>query len=292
MATPRAAGRTWQGGQERRHVEVCEVVTGNVQIPGTAGYRGCWVCGHAGHRAADCSARQATQVQDWMANEIVTHGREWTQVQVQQMMAKAELKAQVVRQQQSWAQVAQQQTGAGQAPAVTRRQKTQAEVAAEQRYAARRRATYAARAARKARQEANAAMDAVRRGEYPKPRAAVAEAKAKVWEAEAQRRAAALQRQRAQVTVQNTNVDRDTAGIALHRGLMARDRERIATSKIEAAKQEQRAAQAELAKQQRAAQEEQRQKQRATKHNGMIPFNSILQIYETKNPVYNPVASA
>ena len=28
-----------------------------------------------------------------MANEIVTHGREWTQVQVQQMMAKAELKA-------------------------------------------------------------------------------------------------------------------------------------------------------------------------------------------------------
>ena len=268
------------------------MVTANVQIPGTAGYRGCWVCGHAGHRAADCSARQATQVQDWMANEIVTHGREWTQVQVQQMMAKAELKAQVVRQQQSWAQVAQQQTGAGQAPAVTKRQKTQAEVAAAQRYAARRRATYAARAARKARQVARAAMDAVRRGEYPKPRAAVAEAKAKVWEAEAQTRAEALRRQRAQVTMQNTTIDRDTAGIALHRGLTAKHRERMATSKLEAAKQEERAAQVELAKQQRAAQEEQRRTQRATKHNGMIPFNSILQIYETKNPVYSPVASA
>ena len=93
MVTPRATGRTWQGGKQR-HVYVCNVAeAGNVQIPGTAGYRGCWVCGHAGHRAADCSARQATQVQDWMANEIVTHGREWTQVQVQQMMAQAELKA-------------------------------------------------------------------------------------------------------------------------------------------------------------------------------------------------------
>ena len=105
-------------------------------------------------------------------------------------------------------------------------------------------------------ERARRAMAAVRRGEYPKPRAAVAEAKAKVWEAEAQRRAAALQQQQAQVTMQNTTLDRETAGIVMHKRLWARDRERMATHRKEGAMREQRAAQEQLAKQQRAAQAE------------------------------------
>ena len=130
-----ATGRTWSGGGEQ-HGCVCDVgmLSGGAQTPGLAGYRGCWVCGDTGHRAAECSAGQAAQVESWMVGEIVKHGREWTQVQVQQMIARAELRAQVQaqkqeQQQRSWAQVAQRQTGAGQAPAVAvaRRPRTQEE---------------------------------------------------------------------------------------------------------------------------------------------------------------------
>ena len=142
-------------------------MTGNVQIPGTAGYRGCWVCGHAGHRAADCSARQATQVQDWMANEIVTHGREWTQVQVQQILAKAEVRATAATtERQSWSRVVQAGAGGSQ----WRRKKTPTQVEAQKRHAEQRKVQQARTHARQYQEKAQRAMAAVRRGEYPKVR--------------------------------------------------------------------------------------------------------------------------
>ena len=159
MATPRAMGRTWRrstGGQERRGEDICEVATvGAPQIPGAAGYTGCWKCGCAGHRAADCGLEKAAQAEDWMVGEIVRHGREMAMVQVQQMMGRAELRAQVQvqeQQQQSWAQVAQQPIGAGQAQVVAKRPKTEAELKAAARYNEIRRARYANMAAEKARE--------------------------------------------------------------------------------------------------------------------------------------------
>ena len=165
-------------------------------------------------------------VEDWAAAQMMKHGREWTQVQVQQILAKAEVRATAATtEQQSWSRVV--QAGAG--GAQWRREKTPAQVEAQKRYAEQRKVRQARAHARQYREKARRAMAAVRRGEYPKPRAAVAEAKAKVWEAEAQRRAAALQQQQAQVTMHNTTLDRETAGIVMHKRLWARDRERMAT---------------------------------------------------------------
>ena len=164
-------------------------------------------------------------VEDWATAQMMKHGREWTQVQVQQILAKAEVRAiAATAEQKSWSKVA--QAGAGGAQG--RMEKTLAEVAAQKRYAEQRKVRQAKIHARQYRQKAQRAMAAVQRGKYPEPRGALAETKAKVWEAEAQRRAAALQQQQAQVTMQNTTVDRETAGIVMHKRLMARDRERMA----------------------------------------------------------------
>ena len=230
-AEPRAAN--WWLVQPRDAGITCEMVDESGgskqkawQVPGAMGYSGCHRCGSMDHRAAEC----ALTVEDWATAQMMKHGREWTQVQVQQILAKAEVRATAATtEQQSWSRVV--QAGAG--GAQWRREKTPAQVEAQKRYAEQRKVRQARTHAQQHREKARRAMAAVRRGEYPKPRAAVAEAKAKIWEAKAQRRAATLQQQRAQVTVRNTALDRDTRGIALHRGLMARDRERIAASRIE-----------------------------------------------------------
>ena len=158
MATPRTTGRTWREG-EQRHVGVCGVpAAGGGQIPGLAGYSGCWVCGHQGHRAAECSRAQGAQVESWLVSEIAKHGREWTQVQVQQILAKAEVRATAATtEQQSWSRVV--QAGAG--GAQWRREKTPAQVEAQKRYAEQRKVRQARTHARQYREKARRAMAAV-----------------------------------------------------------------------------------------------------------------------------------
>jgi len=189
---PRAAGSTCEqqqcGGRRQQ---------GGEQIPGTAGYSGCHVCGDMGHRAADC----AVAVENWIVQQMVQHGVDWTKVHVIKMMAKAEGRAeQQRREQESWSHVVQrgEDKGARRRPSA----------AAQDKYAEKRKVRQAQQAARAAKQRASAAEDAVRRGEYPAPWATVAEAKAKRKEAEAQRRAA-VYRQQVAKQVQRTYRQQD-----------------------------------------------------------------------------------
>ena len=132
-AEPRAAN--WWLVQPRDAGITCETVDESGrskqiawQVPGAMGYSGCHRCGSVEHRAAEC----ALTVEDWATAQMMKHGREWTQVQVQQILAKAEVRAiAATAEQKSWSRVA--QAGAGGAQG--RREKTLAQVAAQKRYA-------------------------------------------------------------------------------------------------------------------------------------------------------------
>ena len=80
------------------------------------------------------------------------------------------------------------------------RGKPQAELKAAARYNEIRRARYANMAAEKAREKARVAVEAVERGEYPKPRAVLVEKTAQQKQIEAERRAAVVQETKARGT--------------------------------------------------------------------------------------------
>ena len=259
-AEPRAAN--WWLVQPRDAGITCEMVDESGgskqkawQVPGAMGYSGCHRCGSMDHRAAEC----ALTVEDWATAQMMKHGREWTQVQVQQILAKAEVRATAATtERQSWSRVVQAGAGGSQ----WRRKKTPAQVEAQQRYAEQRRVRQAQVAAGAARRKAALAMAAMRRGEYPKPKAMVADAKADVKEAEAKRRAAARRKQQAREVMHDASVERDVAGMAQHRYLDAQAEERNAAAGLQVAQEKKQAAQAEVARQRRTERQLELERQR------------------------------
>lgn len=224
------------------------------QIPGLAGFGGCWKCGSMEHRAADCPVVAAEQAEQWLAMKIADEGEEQALMALAQVLAGAKQQAQQIvekRQQQQEATLEEQRR-----EAERRRQQ-------QQRYAEQRRVRQAQVAARRHREKARSAMAAVRRGEYPKPKAAIVEAKADVKEAEAKRRAAARRKQQAYEMMHDASVERDVAGMAQHRYLDAQVEERNAVGELQAAQEKKQAAQVELARQRQIEQklELERQKQ-------------------------------
>ena len=221
------------------------------QVPGTAHYGGCYVCGEVGHRAADCAAA----MESWMVKQMVQRGVDWAKVNIAQIMAKAEVRAK--QQRRSWSQVV-QQGGEGRA------QRWRPSEEARKRYAERRQVRRAQQAAQTARQKAAAAMEAVRRGEYPTPWASLTEAQAKVKEATAQRRASVqLQQQARKVQLQQQQgqlvrsapqeqQSRQAAGWALHKELEAKTQQRNAEASLQRAQQQAKEAKLELKQQQQA----------------------------------------
>jgi len=199
-------------------------------------------------------------MESWMVKQIEQHGVDWTKAQIMQLMTKAEGRA-IQQRQQTWSQVAQNGEG--------RRVQPRPSEEAKQKYAERRRVRRAQQAAQVARQKAAAAMEAVRKGEYPTPWASLTEAQAKAKEATAQQRAA-LQQQRAARQVQQQQHaqwkalegrQRDakvaeerrhrmqTQGLAKHKEIDAEVQQRSAEASLQAAQQQAKQARLQLTQQ-------------------------------------------
>ena len=283
LVRPRATGSTWQEGRRKAKARGVEA-RGSGQIPGLTGFTGCWRCANLGHRAANCELVAAEAAEHWIAKQIADLGTQQAQVVVEEAIKRAQAKATVILQQREQQQQAELEEQRKQAE---ERRQTQ------RRYAGQRRVRQGWQSARRFKEKAKLAMDAVKRGEYPEPWATVAEAKAKRKEAEAQRRAA-VQRQQVAKQVQRAYRQQDelwqagqgrheqqanryrpqdrssldSAMHALHKQIAAEGAERTAVAESQRAQEQENKAKQELATQRKLqrlqaqqAQEQQKQEQ-------------------------------
>ena len=95
LVRPRSAGSTWQGGRRKKKAQGAKAV-GEKQIPGLATFTGCWKCGDAGHRAAECKIVAAEAAEQWIAEQIAELGAQLAQVKLAELLKRARSKAQVM----------------------------------------------------------------------------------------------------------------------------------------------------------------------------------------------------